>query len=361
MNESALLTIRAELGVLDDDVRARLRAGVLDLVGLDADGVATIRPATTTSITGIVREPVLIDTVGEDGDVIDLTDRTLERRRTARTTPSRSRALLAAAAVVVALLVVGSGLSRQRTTPDAQIIATLSTATNGDELITALGQAPDTPLPNGAYDYERIETATPAETAPQEAVRTVEKWVDNNSTGRTVDSGKAILASAAPGAPTLVAATDGFDSAAPKAGSLRLGAYTFAEVRGLPTDPTALRAELFRLAHIDPSRTADLYDRVAELLTLHSTPPLVRVALARILLGDGATVLGQVADRNGRRGLGIAVSLPDGSRRIFVLDVNSYHRLGDFTVPAGAAPTADQASAWNTVLDNRIVDSTSAR
>ena len=352
MSEQALLSIRAELGTLDEGVRARLRTGVLDLVGLDADGVATI------TMTSGSTEPIVLDTLGEADDIIDLTDRPLERpRKVSRSGgPQRGRVLLAAATVFVALLVGAIALSRQSGRTTTELQATLATATTNDELIIALGQAPDTPLGDGRYDYQRVESAIPANDGRM-SLHTNQRWVTNQNTGRAAQTDEQLLASNAPGAASTAGLADGFDSPFTSRDAQGFGTYTFDQIRSLPTEPLALRAQLFSLAKVKPTETAALYDRIAELLTVQSTPPAVRVGLARILVADGATVLGQVRDRAGRQGLGIAVPLPDGNRLVFVLDATTYHRFGDFTVPATGPTTADAASAWHTVLDNVIVDS----
>lgn len=364
MNEQALLTIRVELAPLDDDIRARLRAGVLDLVGLDGDGVATITPTLDieSPATGAT-EPILLDTLGEAGTVIDLTDRT--PRRPSRFPDAgrspRDRVLLVAAAVIVSLLAVGVGVTRQNGPATTEVTATLATATNGDELIAALAQAPDTPLADGRYEYERIESATPVNGGPQISVGTSQHWVNNQDSGRVVESANELLASGAPGEPRSPGRQRGSDISYDAPDTLRFHLLRFGDLRNLPSEPAALRSELLRLIGSSTEKKEDLYDGIADLLTLHSTPTAVRAGLARVLMDSGATVLGQVADRSGRSGLGIAVTLTDGSRRVFVLDVTTYHRLGDFTVPAGAPTTADAAIAWNTVLDNYIVDSTRNR
>lgn len=364
MSEQALLTIRVGLAPLDDEIRARLRAGVLDLVGLDGDGVATVRPTLDIeSAATVATEPILLDIVGEAGTVIDLTDRTPRRpgRAAGAGRSPRDRVLLVAAAVIVALLVVGVGVTRQNGPATTEVTATLATATNGDELIAALAQAPDTPLADGRYEYERVESAMPVTGGTQISIGTSQRWVNNQDSGRVVESSNELRASAAPGEPGTPGRERGSDISYDEPDTLRFHLLRFGDLRNLPSEPTALKSELLRLIGSSTGNKEDLYDGIANLLTLHSTPTAVRAGLARLLMDSGATVLGQVADRSGRRGLGIAVSLTDGSRRVFVLDITTYRRLGDFTVPAGAPTTADVAIAWNTVLDNVIVDSTRNR
>jgi len=196
---------------------------------------------------------------------------------------------------------------------------------------------------------------------PQTSVGTSAVWVDNKGTGRVVNSANELRVSPTPGAASTPGLEAPSDLPYDKPGSLLFRTLTYADLRALPTEPAALKNELIRLSGASAPTIEDLYDRMGDLLTLQATPPGVRVGLARLLMDNGATVLGPVQDRNGRQGLGVAAPLADGSRRVFVLDTTTYRRLGDFTVPAGATTSAAAAIAWNTVLDNLIVDSTATR
>jgi hypothetical protein len=226
-------------------------------------------------------------------------DRRGEPARVAR--PSR-RVLALAAVAVLAPLTLGMAMLLTRDSVEEPVpVAQLSAM--------AL-ERPDRPLDESEYHYRVEESAPPGENQP---VLRIERWITTDGSGREARTTR--IDAGAPGVgpdPTVTARTG--------ADPLDFAGLSYAELRALPTDPTALLQRLEDHGLISRSDESGTAATLAELLSFEITEPAVRAAAIDALELIGGRSVGTSDDGSGRRGVAVMGDNPDGTHWVMVMD-----------------------------------------
>ena len=355
----ALRSIRAPLGELDPDRSARMRARALAGVpGDDLDAGSTLtdagsHPAPGTEQRTAASESSVVDlipqptTVGRAGGSRRSTD---PAGRLAAPGSGRRPFLVVAAAATILAVVIGLGVTRSRGTTDlaADQPAPMSVA----DLAVRAGRLADRPVEPGEYAHLRYEEGdldTSVEGAAQHTVRTREIWSTSTGVGRDRSSAVAVVDDEGRTVDTIDRAReDDYDRDTPAFGSFGYGA-----LRDLPTDPVELRAALADGTY-GPADDYTVAHLVAQLLMLDATPPAVRAAALTLLADDGATVLEDMVDRAGNRGLGIVAPRGDGATTVYVVTPEAV-LLGAYDIETGSPLDPGAATWWTTTeLQDRV-------
>ena len=129
----------------------------------------------------------------------------------------------------------------------------------------------------------------------------------------------------------------------------------------LPRDPATLRARLLTgKVEGGPPGPAEAFTQVGDLLRETDAPPTLRAALYRAAAGlPGVKFLGNVTDRSGRRGLGLALD-SHGTRHELIFSAQTSALLSEQGVLIGHAPGVDAPLGtvlyWSTYTAGRIAD-----
>lgn len=367
----ALRSIRQPLGELDADRAARMRARALASVfaeaggdpSLDGGSVLTEAPERAGRSDRDRRDhrsprdrPDLVLRSVPTGPTTEIhLDRPGDHApapRTARNAGRRPFLVVAAAAAVV-LAVIGFGLVRAGDRSD--VVADQPRPTSVSGIAANAATVVDRPVAPGEYSYLAIEDGQPftdVDGTPETHVKVRETWTSTTGDGRDRWSDTSIIDGSGQPAGTFDVATDsGHVADAPGFGS-----FGYAELRSLPTDPAELRTVLENGTYGHPTA----YNRshlLGQLLALDATPPAVRAAALTILAEDGATVVDDAADHDGRRGLGIVVDRPDGFTSVYVVTRDG-QLIGAYDIVTGDTLDPDRAVDWYTVRDQRRVATT---
>jgi hypothetical protein len=134
------------------------------------------------------------------------------------------------------------------------------------------------------------------------------------------------------------------------------GPFSYEQLRALPSDPAELRTVLAS----DDRGPRSAFNRsllITDLLAFDATPPAVRAALLTILAEDGATLLPDAVDHEGRAGIGVVVERPDGFTSVYVVTRDGL-LVGAYDIITGDELRPDRAIVWSSPLEQRRVDST---
>jgi hypothetical protein len=209
-------------------------------------------------------------------------------------------------------------------------------------LATNAGRQPDQTLDDGQYLYRRDRSRDPSAGA---MVRDL--WTARDGTGQVSTAAMQIDATGEE-TPSL--------TVLPTPGSLEFAGLSYDELRNLPTDPEALLTRLHELGVVpDAAPPGDQAAAVAEVLSLHVTPPAVAAAGVHALQRLGATTVGPIRVDAGRVGTGVRGHNDDGTAWIVVLDDRTGRAVAFApNVEAGRPLTGgDSYRVW---VDQRITD-----
>jgi hypothetical protein len=372
----ALRTIRASAGDLDPERAARMRARALaGVFGEAAERDRTSDGAVLTQVHGDRRPAdarahperprrrdradhvVRLEPDGPLAEIhLDPPDHPDGGDRTVVPLAGRSGRrpfLVVAAAAAIVAVVFGFAVARtgQRDT----VVADQPAPTTVADIATNAASLVDRPLPAGEYAHLTIEEGLPF-TDPmagaQTRVEVTETWTSSAGDGRQRSAAPEIVDGTGRTVGTLGPASD----TGPVARVGGFGAFTYDQLRSLPTDPTALRARLGdgSLAKASEASRSNL---ITDLLLLDVTPPGVRAAALTILAEDGATLRPEATDHEGRRGIGIELARSDGFTTVYVVDRDGV-LVGAYDVAAGSPVEPDRAVSWTSPRDQLRVAGT---
>lgn len=370
----ALRTINAHRGDLDPERAARMRARAL--AGVFGDASAAEQPAGAAVLTEAPdgapagdrttqeRRPRRQDRVDHVVRLVpdaapheirldrdDEPDLVVVGADQSRARSGRRPVAVALAAAAVLALVIGLGIARAGRTNT--VVADQPTPTSVDEIATNAATLVDRPLAPGEYAYLAAEEGEPfvdTEGVEQRHVLVRETWGSAAGDGRerrsaieVVEGGTTVSTFDIPTDTGHVDQTNGF------------GSFSYDELRALPTDPTALRATL------DAEQTVRPIDftraqLIRQILAFDATPPAVRAAAIRMLAEDGATLVPDAVDHDGRTGIGIVRERADGFTSVDVVTRDGL-LLGSYDVITGDELSPDRAVVWYTPREQRRVAS----
>lgn len=376
----ALRTINAHHGDLDAERAARMRARALAAVFADAapdTGTAT----STTNSTSVLTEPAdergpdaprpahagrrrrpdradhLVRLV-PDGPTTEIhLDRPDEQdvvrigSNEAATPSGRRPFAVAIAAAAVIALVIGFAVARSGTRDT--VVADQPAPTTVAELAANAATLVDRPLAAGQFSYVAVERGTPFVTPDQVEethVVVAETWASSTDEGRQRRSPTEVVDGGGTPVSTFDVATD--TGRVPMTSAF--GGLSYQQLRSLPSDPAALRAVLDN----DERGPRTAYNRsllITDLLTYDATPPAVRAAVLTILAEDGATLLPDAVDHEGRAGIGVMVERPDGFTSVYVVTRDGL-LVGAYDIITGDQLTPERAVVWSSPRDQRRVD-----
>ncbi len=333
MSERLLEDFREDEAVLDMAADQRMRQRIAELTRNqpDAEGEWPFRT-----------EPVPLHRSGRD---------TFERETATRVPAGagiahRSRRLMAVAAAVMVVALVGGAVVLQR--------AGSGPATDfGGESIESMAalarQQPDRPLGPGQYLHQTWEALTAGDVGTiTSAPVTIDRWTAIDGTGREISK-------PAQGSEQLSHLD--FDVLYEQKGLPFFADYTYQQLRGLPTDSSALLGVVAEKTGV-PMDNADLLaNPLAELLMVDVTPAGVRAAAFEALDDLGARPLGIRTDGAGRAGLAFEVDGGSGVTSIIV-DPATSALLEWRAWPEGVESSLESATSWRTMLMQEIVSST---
>ena len=354
----ALRTIGVPQADLDPERAERMRARALASLpgavrthdGHDAAGSVLTDTGTRRTVSGRRGDP----TTGADPrPALEVVGSSAAGRGGLRTGPDRavppgrgrrSFLVVAAAAAVVAVLV---GIGVARTGRSTDVVADQPTTTTITDLAAAAGLTVDRPLAPGEHAHLRVEYGEPATASDGSAgtlIRTRETWATSTGAGRERQSAASLVDDAG-------VTTEAVDEAQDESyteGSPGFGAFSYDELRNLPTEPGALRQALRSGTWGAPDDDSTEARFIGQILMSDVTPPAVRAAALTLLADRGATVLEDAADHAGLHGIGIVSPQPDGSTVVYVVS-RSGVLLGSYVVEAGAPIDPAAAESWATV------------
>ncbi|GAB4061540.1 CU044_5270 family protein [Catellatospora paridis] len=137
---------------------------------------------------------------------------------------------------------------------------------------------------------------------------------------------------------------------------------TPAYVAGLPTDPDAMLAYLYRGVDEHPNknpRDQQAFSAAADLVDeAYLAPASLAAVFGAVARIPGVSVVGEVTDEAGREGVAVALREVQGTRSELIFDRGSHAYLGTRTVALhdGEGLTAGQVLYSGAVLTVRIVD-----
>ncbi len=370
---------RAPLATATLDAHDRIRALIVDRARLDAGASANL-----TRLTGHDQDDALdlrdmptVDPVTSGLPPRSFSDdnaaAVIELPGAAPRPPATrfARLVAVAAAILVVVLAVGV-VVRARADQHGPIEQPVTVAsppvlpsviTSPSDLARLLGAQPDQPLGPGEFDYTRTERGENAESTDITTNQSVtllvretrERWAPATGPGRDLRGPRDARPLDDPGATPQTFAPRGSDE--PLLAATAFSGLSYAELRGLPADPVALRAALVAV----PSRTGTtrvgLVEFVLDLLAEPSTPPSVRQGLVALLSEEGLDEVGPGGDRNGRPGVNFTIPAHDGSGPWTVtFDAANGHVLGwQYT-----EPTTGQTNRYTEYLDQNVARDTTS-
>jgi len=372
----ALRTFRAADGGLDPERAARMRAralaGVLgDTAALDdpSDGAVLTevpsdrRPGDSRAHPERPRRRDRADHVvrlAPDGPTaeirLDQPDRLpVDDRTVVAMAGSGSRRPFVVVAAAAAIFAVVIGLAVARAGERGTVVADQPAPATVSDIATNAASLVDRPLPAGEYAYLTIEEAVPftdPDAGAQTLVKVVETWTSTTGQGRQRSSATDIV----DGTGRTVGTYDAAMDTGPTSNVGGFGAFTYEQLRSLPTDPGALRAKLGDGSLVKAS-DASRSNLITDLLLLDVTPPAVRSAALTILAEDGATLREGAVDHDGRSGIGIELTRPDGVTSVYVVSRDGV-LVGAYDVITGDPVDPDHAVLWSSPRDQRRVAGT---
>jgi len=272
------------------------------------------------------------------------------------------------AAVVVFIVVLAVVVPPWGRPPAAQALLTAADAAESQPPLTTTTLAGGTPDAPGVR-YVRLEAGSLAtisigtDQSYSAFVRTTrEQWVASDGSGRVSES---LVGVDYPSDADRIGWTR-FD------GELRLtmnenfgpGGLVYEDYDSLPTDPVALRRALEQVPHGAWPNDVGLLWAAEELLRDGGTPPSLRGALYRVVASiDGIQLLGEVTDRLGRVGTGVALEYTGNGlkwRDVMVFDAQSTALLESETLllSTTAKYRIDPpiTVSWKTYLESGLVN-----
>ena len=180
--------------------------------------------------------------------------------------------VLALVALALVLVLAGAG---------ALVLSPSQRSDSLDDLALAAASRSDTALDDSQYLFVSERTTAHGNTSQRN------QWTASNGTGQAATAALSIRPASDP--PTM--------TEYPTPGSLDFAGLSYAELRALPTEPSALLDELDRHGVVNSGRPGAQALALARLLALEVTPPAVGEAAIEALGQLGGTAIGAVPDR----------------------------------------------------------------